>query len=382
MDNVGKPEPLPTVRPIRVLQLVLTLGVGGTERLVIELVRRLSDRVSSAVCCIDEQGEWAGELAAVGVPVTELRRAPGFQPALASRIAKLAAAFGADVVHCHHYSPFVYGQMAAVLNRRLRVVFTEHGRLSDASPSLKRRMVNGLLGRLGAQIFAVSHSLREHMIGEGLPAGRIGVIHNGIDAGPSPAPTARADARQRLGLSPSAEVLGTVARLDPVKDFDTMLESIALLRQARPGVKLVVLGDGPERKRLESVIRAKGLEETVVLAGHRSDARMLLPAFDVYVNTSLSEGISIAILEGMAAALPVVATNVGGNPEVVDDGRSGLLVAARSSRQIADASARFLESLEARRSFGDTGRNRVVTNFAFNRMADAYWQAYDRARSS
>ena len=181
--------------PRRVLQVVLTLGVGGTERLVIELVRQLAGRVKSAVCCIDTKGEWASELMALDVPVTELKRAPGFQPGLGRRIASLAAAFDADVVHCHQYSPFVYGQIAALLNRRLRVVFTEHGRLSDAAPSAKRRMANAVLGRLGAQIFAVSHSLREHMIGEGLPANRVAVIHNGIEAGLEPGGDAGAAAR-------------------------------------------------------------------------------------------------------------------------------------------------------------------------------------------
>jgi glycosyltransferase involved in cell wall biosynthesis len=371
-----------TAAQLRVLQVVLTLGVGGTERLVIDLVRKLTGRIASSVCCIDEAGAWAPELTALDIPVAALNRAPGFQPGLARRIARVAADFHADVVHCHQYSPFVYGQLAALLNRRLRVVFTEHGRLSDAAPSIKRRMVNGMLGRLGAQIFAVSHNLREHMVAEGLPATRVGVIHNGIDVGPEPAETAARVARERLGLSRSSRVLGTVARLDPVKDFDTMLEATALVRDRHPDVKLVIVGDGQERARIESTIARRQLGASVVLAGHRPDARELLPAFDVYLNTSLSEGISIAVLEAMAATRPVIATRVGGNPEVVEHGRTGYLVPTRGVVELAAAAASLLDSARERHEFGQAGRARVLSRFTFDRMANQYWQAYQNARRS
>jgi L-malate glycosyltransferase len=360
----------------RVMQVVLTLGVGGTERLVIDLVQQLAPQVGFSVCCLDEAGEWGRQLKASGVSVAELGRTPGFHPSLAVRLAKLTSEWQIDVLHCHHYSPFVYGQLAAMLNPRLTVLFTEHGRLSGWTPSLKRRAANALLARLGARIFAVSHNLVETMAAEGLPRRRIEVVHNGIDPGTAPGAVERAAARARLGIGEAAEVVGTVARLDPVKDLETMVRALSLIREARPTCKLVIIGDGVEYERLVDVTAHLGVADAVILTGHRDDARALLPAFDVYINSSLSEGVSISILEAMAACLPVVATEVGGNPEIVVNDRSGSIVPARDPLSLAAAVVRLLESRDTRRTFGQAARARVLEGFTFDRMAQTYLRAY------
>src|SRR5262249_37372907 len=152
--------PLKISPPIaRVLQVVLRMTPGGTERLVLEICKRVRRDFEVTLCCLDDEGEWAGELRDEGIEVIALRREPGFRPSLGGRIAALAAERSIDLLHCHQYSPFVYGWIAAQLNRRLRVVFTEHGRLSDAPPSWKRRLVNPLLSRFHGEIVAVSHEL-------------------------------------------------------------------------------------------------------------------------------------------------------------------------------------------------------------------------------
>ena len=174
---------------LRVLQVVLSLRAGGTERLVIEIVKRLGAEVASAVLCLDDPGAWAGEVLAAGVPLEALGRRPGFRPSVGLAIASAARRFGADAIHCHQYTPFVYGQLAALVRRRLRVVFTEHGRLSDAPPSPKRRLANALFARLGGRFYAVSRDLRRHLLAEGFPAARVGVVYNGIQPGPVPALT-------------------------------------------------------------------------------------------------------------------------------------------------------------------------------------------------
>ena len=152
------------------LQVVLSLNPGGTERLVLELVKRLHPEMPMAVCCLDEKGAWASELESVGVEVHELKRASGFRPSLGRAVARVARSHGADVIHCHHYSPFVYGALSRVWRPRSRVVFTEHGRLSDAKPSRKRRAVNQLFARVPSAVFTVSGDLRQHLVEEGFPA--------------------------------------------------------------------------------------------------------------------------------------------------------------------------------------------------------------------
>ena len=296
-----------------VVHVVLGLHPGGTERLVVEISKRLESAFRFAVCCLDEPGLLATELTARGVPVVALHRSTGFRPSLAKRIGRFALDHGATVLHCHHYSPFVYGRLAALTHRGLRVVFTEHGRLSDAPASPKRRLVNPLLGRLPGRIYAVSDDLRRHMTAEGLPSRRIQVVHNGIDPGAVPGDADRRAARRTLGFADDAFVIGTAARLDLVKSLDTLIEAFAALPEIGRRPELCIIGDGPDRSRLEAVAMRAGACARVTFTGHRTDVRYLMPAFDVYVNSSITEGISLTILEAMAAALPVVATRVGGN---------------------------------------------------------------------
>jgi len=357
---------------------VISLAAGGTERLVLELVGRTRGRCVSLVCCLDEDGIWASDVRQQGVPVVSLDRQPGFRPGVGWRLAALARRHHAQVLHCHQYSAFVYGHIASVLTGA-SVVFTEHGRLSDHPPSAKRQLVNPVLGRLGVSMYAVSEHLRDHMAAEGLPCSRIGVIHNGIDPGPIPEAEARARARATLALPADALVVGTAARLEPVKDLETLLRAIQSLRAQTPDVRLVIFGDGPERAALEAQARSQGIAESVLFAGHRQDVRALLPALDIFVNCSVSEGISLTILEAMAAALPVVATAVGGTPEVVVPGVTGTLVPAREPGQLAAALSEIAESAPLRTRFGMEGRRRVIEDFHIDRMVDAYVAQYRRA---
>jgi len=361
-----------------VLQILPDLAPGGTQRLALELVKRLSSEFQMVVCCLDDAGEWAGELADYQVPVVPLHRAPGFHPSIGARIAQLAAAHQATVIHSHHYSPFVYGRIASLLNRRLSHVFTEHGRLSDAPPTAKRRIANAVLTRFSGPVFAVSAALRAHMIDEGFPAASVGVIHNGIDPGHCPAAAERRTARLLLGVETDAFLIGTAARLDPVKDLPTLLAALAQARSRGAALKLVIIGDGDERAGLEAIVRERQLQGVVQILGYRADVRRLLPALDLYVNSSISEGISLTILEAMAAGLPVVATSVGGTPEVVVHDVTGLLVAARSPDAMANAMVELAESPERRRAFATAGRSRVEASFTIDRMVADYAREYHR----
>jgi glycosyltransferase involved in cell wall biosynthesis len=359
-----------------VLHVVVSLSAGGTERLVIEIVRRTHAVAPTAVCCLDAAGDWADEVTAMGVAVTTLGRQPGFHPGLGRAIAALAAQTGATILHCHQYSPFVYGRVAQLVRRELRLVYTEHGRLSDAPPSWKRRLVNPLLGRFRGPILAVSQDLASYMEASGFPRRRVGVIYNGIEPGEPPDGAARTSARQMLGLDADALVVGTVARLDPVKDLGTLVTGFASLAREDTSAALVIVGDGPQRPVVEQAAVSLGIESRLRMTGARRDARALLPAFDVFVNTSTSEGVSLTILEAMAAALPVVATRVGGTPEVVVDGETGLLVPARSPESLARALAQLACAPARRAQFGRAGRRRLDDQFTLERMVSEYVHKY------
>jgi glycosyltransferase involved in cell wall biosynthesis len=356
------------------MQVVLSLSPGGTERLVIELCTRLQPWVDSTVCCLDTPGAWAAELETIGIPVFALGRSPGFHPSLSLQIARLIATRQVDVLHCHHYSPYVYGLLASKI-RPARVVYTEHGRLSDAAPSRKRQLVNPMLTRLGGRVFSVSGALKEHMAAEGFPRRSVDVVYNGVDPGRPVSEDDRSDARRSLGLADQDFVIGTAGRLDPVKNLTAMLEACALLRQRYPNTQAVIVGDGAEMSKLQATTAALGITKNVRFTGYRADVRALMPAFDVYLNCSSYEGISLTILEAMACGLPVIASPVGGNPEVVLEGETGLLIQPAPG-SIVCACVDLARDEPRRRKMGDAGRRRVEERFSISRMVNEYAGVY------
>jgi len=362
-------------RSINVAHVVLSLDPGGAEKLVLDLAARCSRWSATRVYCLDRTGDWADQLTSQGIPVDLVGRSPGLDWGVAWRLRRLSASHGIDVLHCHQYTPFVYGAIAALLRPRLRVVYTEHGRLSDAPPSKRRTTANRLLAPIPAVITAVSGELREFMIAEGFPAHRIDVVHNGIDPGCAPTPAARASARAVMQVAESNFVVGTAARLDPVKNLGMALNAFAELRARVPNSVLVLIGDGPERERLLAEAARHG-GDAVRWLGYRQDVRALLPGMDAYLNTSISEGVSVTILEAMAAGIPVVATAVGGTPEVVIPEISGLLVKNGDARDCARALERLATDPSLSAGLGKAGLERMKMHFTVDQMVSRYMAAY------
>jgi glycosyltransferase involved in cell wall biosynthesis len=309
--------------------------------------------------------------------VTPLRRASGFHPTLGRALARVARDHRADVLHCHHYSPFVYGAIAKLWVPGVRIVFTEHGRLSDAGPSPKRRLANRILSWIPDAVFAVSRELRDHLVDEGFAARTAGVIYNGIEPGAGAALEARATVRARLGVASETVVVGTIARLDPVKDLQTLIAAVASLNLEQRPTALVIVGDGPERQSLERTAAECGVERQVYFLGQRDDARDWLTACDIYANSSISEGVSLTILEAMAASLPVVASAVGGTPEVVDNS-CARLVPSRNASALANAIRDMADDSSLRVRMGAAGRQRVEDLFTIDRMVRDYRDVYCR----
>jgi len=360
----------------RVLHVVHSLDPGGAERLVIEMIRGMRSRADFSVCCLDRSGEWVSEVQALGVPVWTIGRRPGFQPIVGKKIAEIAKADRMDVLHCHQYTPFVYGSLARLFHPQLSVVFTEHGRLADSRISWKRKMSNRILRRFPIRTVAVCEDLRRQMIEEGFSKPAIEVVYNGIRMGPSPEHGQREEARRLLNVHAGDAIIGTVARLDEVKDIPTLLRAHASLLERRPEAKLFIVGDGPERESLQYLSSSLATAPSVRFLGHREDVRDLLPGFDVYVNSSKYEGVSLAIVEAMAARLAVVATHIGGTPEVVVDGTTGLLVPPGDESALAAAIESLLRDRDRAQRFGAAGRERAEKLFDFDRMVEFYLRAY------
>src|SRR5206468_3876657 len=176
--------------------------------------------------------------------------------------------------------------LARVERRGLSVLYTEHGRLSDAAPTLKRRLVTPLLARLANEMYAVSEDLRRYLVSAGFPAARVGVITNGIHVGSPPDAEAIRRAKRLLGAVDDRPIAAAIGRLDSVKDLTVLLDAFSQL--SRREARLVIIGDGPEAEHLQSHATTRGLDARVQFLGYRQDARELYPGIDVLVNTSIS----------------------------------------------------------------------------------------------
>jgi glycosyltransferase involved in cell wall biosynthesis len=293
-----------------------------------------------------------GELADAGVPAHCLGSGRRLDPSWPWRLRRLLHHGRYDVLHTHMPLPAVAARL--VRGRRgPKLVNTDHAIWDQ----LRRPtyVANLATFSLNDHVFAVSQAVADSMDLRWAPRLRelppIEVLLHGIELGSSPVPDAdaRVTARQLLDLPMDALVLGTVGNLTPVKQQSTLLRVLRDLQPAHPGLRLVIVGEGPLRHALTLEARSLGVEDQVVFTGGRDDVARLLPAFDVFVLSSEFEGLSIALVEGLAVGLPSVVTAVGGLPEVIADGVEGLLVPPRSPRAFVQALDRLLSDGELRR---------------------------------
>jgi glycosyltransferase involved in cell wall biosynthesis len=279
------------------------------------------------------------------------------------------------LVHAHDLQSATYGFLAGWL-ARVPVLLTVHG-LGIFRQKRSASLLPWLGRRLGRVVF-VGQWLERHAASEcRVRPHRPMVVPNGVDAaaftpGP-PDPALRAELR----LAAESPVIGSVGNLRPVKDYPCLLRAFARARARVPSATLVLVGDGPERPALEALACELGIADSVRFAGARSDTCRLLRLFDVFALSSQTEGISIALLEAMAAGLPAVVTATGGNPEVAVEGGTAALVPVGDPEPMGDALAALLADPARRRAWGEAARRRVESEFSLDRMVRAYEAIYD-----
>ncbi len=355
------------------------MQVAGAEVLVDETIRRLGDRITPCVFCLDAIGPLGVRLQESGVPVVSLDRRPGLDWRLFPRMAGAIRARRIDVVHAHQYTPFFYASVASRLSGiRPRVVLTEHGRHYPDVVSTRRRVVNRLcLSRFADDVTAVCEFSADSLAAnDGFDRRRIQVIPNGIDPERYQPVDHRGALRRRLGLDPDRRYVVIVARFHPVKDHATLLRGFAGVARAHADVDLLLVGDGPLRGDLERQIEGLGLATRVRLLGVRSDVPDLLRASDLFALSSVSEAASITLLEAMACGLPAVVTDVGGNPELVRDGVDGILVPRKSAEGFTAALNRLLDDPGLREAMGASGAARVRQTFSLASTIEQYARLY------
>jgi glycosyltransferase involved in cell wall biosynthesis len=283
-----------------------------------------------------------------------------------------------NLIHAHQYTPFFYATAARWFGANADILLTEHGRHYPDYPRPKRRLANRLLLRGGDRVVAVGQAVRRALVSnDGFPAGRVEVVYNGIDlTAPGHALDSRHVIRGEMGVGDEDFVILQVARLDYLKDHATAIRTLAAVLARQPNARLVLVGEGPELGVIQDVVRQYNLDKYVRFLGLRRDVARLLSAADLFLLTSISEGIPLTLIEAMAASLPVVSTNVGGVPEVVESGRTGLLAPRGDDAALADAICTLASHPALRAEMGRLGRARAESLFCEQRMNERYDQLY------
>ncbi|HEY5997800.1 MAG TPA: glycosyltransferase family 4 protein [bacterium] len=362
---------------LRIIQVSHDLNIGGLQRVVVNLAKAFRERgCNVSVLVLRERGPLAEELNRSGVDVLTLPGGRRVDYLSLMKISRIIKEQKPHVVHTHNTQPFIEGGLAALICRVPVIVHTDHAR---CYPDKRRYMLmERLLSRHVNRIVAVSDHTRDDLIRYcGISGKNIRVIHNGIDGTWSSGPVGRLQKLNELGLRPTdGPLIGLGVRLCSQKGVGYLIKAMQLVVKEFPKATLLIAGDGELRSQLDCEAKQLDLDENVHFVGPRLDMPEILRILDIYVLPSLWEGLPLVLLEAMAAALPVVATDVGGNREVVRDGRNGFLVQPCDSPALAKALLNLIADADMRASFGEQSREIFESEFALPRMVENYEKLY------
>jgi len=359
-----------------IVQVLSSFGVGGQERVALDLsigLRARGHDLTVISLAGGDDGPLAEEFAAAGIATVTIGRRDGLDPLLTARLALQLRRLRADVVHTHNPVPLIYGAPAARLVGAA-AIHTKHGRNPGGRAHLLLRQQAARLVHAFVAVSGVTAAQAREQ--QDCAPGKLHVIPNGIRLERfTPDARARAAVRAELGIPDDAWVVGTVGRMDEFKNQVMLVRAMSgsLSRRHR----LVIVGDGPARPAVEALVAGLAEPGYVHLLGRRMDVDRLMPAFDVFALPSRSEGLPLVLPEAMASGLPVVATEVGGVPAVIDEGATGLLVPV-DEVALADALGQLATDPARARSMGKRARIAALSRFSATRMVDDYLSLYAR----
>lgn len=353
----------------KILHVFTTLPVGGAEHVLLSTLGNLNkDKYESLVCCIQDKGVLGEQVIKMGFPLIELHlmHKKGWDGQVVRELSRIIREEHVDLVHSHLYHANLYSRIAA-WRSGVPAVITVHN--TYLKRKWYRQLLNRLLAKVTGAIVAVSEDIRADVLRyDKVPEKLVHVIPNGIDLTRVASTLSSVQARQRLGLSADDFVLGTVGRLEEQKGQRYLIQAVGDLKASGIGVKLLIIGDGRLREELEKQIQQLNVQDSVSLLGTRKDVADILKAVDLFVMPSLWEGLSLAMLEAMAAGIPVVATDVGGVSQVFGDNEYGYRIQPGSAQALADKIAYCLASKENVARMAKKGQQLVREKYSSQNM--------------
>lgn len=355
--------------------MIETVEPGGAETVLVELAAGLREDFDG-IGCVLKPGWTSQALIARGIDVEYLPLKRSFDIGWTMRLRKLITARGIHLIHAHEFTMNCYATAAAKM-ANIPIICTVHGK-NYYPDRYYRRAAYRWVARNADAFVAVSDDLRRFLTGTiGVMPDRIRVIHNGVQVRmPVKVPTDQAQSRQALGLSGDVVVCTTVAALFEVKGYPDLIAAAKRVIANRPDVVFLVVGEGQLERELKQMVDRLQLRDRVRFLGFRNDVPELLLASDIFILPSYSEGMPLAVLEAMSSGLPVIGTMVGGMPQVVDDGNTGILVEAGKVDDLASTILALARDPERRTRLGQMGRQRVEALFSHRTMFANYKKLY------
>ncbi|MEO8133052.1 MAG: TIGR03088 family PEP-CTERM/XrtA system glycosyltransferase [Betaproteobacteria bacterium] len=362
------------------------LVIGGLENGLVNLINRIpSDRYRHAIVCMADYSDFSLRIQRDDVQIYAMHKKDGQDFGLQGRLFMLFRRIRPDLIHSRNLTALdslLPGTLAGVPYK----IHGEHGRdVSDLEgKSSKHRWLRRLYRPMVDHYVALSKDLERYLQdGIGVPQKKITQIYNGVDTDQFyPAPNGREPLPWSGGDGEGIFVIGTVGRMQAVKDPMTLARAFVQMMQTAPlaekRLRLVMVGDGPLREQVQAFLNDAGVAQYAWLPGARDDVARMMRGLDLFVLPSLAEGISNTILEAMACGLPVLATAVGGNPELIEEGRTGQLVPRSDPEAMARAMLRYYADPAACRNQGMCARHRAEHKFSMTAMVNSYINLYDR----
>jgi glycosyltransferase involved in cell wall biosynthesis len=365
---------------MRVMMLASGDLWAGAEVMVYQLVCGLVTVPEIKLCVVLLNNErLANELRKLGIEVHVIAESKNSFLSIARILNELVAVYSPDIIHSHRYKENVLALLTRKVNRRIRLISTQHGmpELVGKDQGISARLRVWLLFRLLSSFFnrtvLVSEEMRRSLVGSfGFTSENVNVIHNGIDL------PAKCTEHSNKIITQKRITIGSAGRFSPVKDFSLLVDSAKMVIAQNHMVDFALAGDGPERQMLEGKVREAGIQDHFKFLGHQNDMDSFYNKIDIYINTSVHEGIPMSVLEAMSHMLPVIVPKVGGFVEIVEDGVHGYLVDNRNPSMFADRCIELLSDQKKRHRMAEAARQRVMDNFSRETMANQYYQLYQK----
>ncbi len=362
----------------KIAHVTYDMNIGGAEQVIYNLIENADQsKYDLSVLCLERSiGPFGIRLKEKGYDVVAFNRKPGFDISLVNQMHNYLINHNIDILHCHQYTPYIYGLFASFFTRA-KIIFTEHGRFHPDKRKFKRVLLNPILNIFTDYVTAISSATRHAVIEfENFPRNKVRVVYNSIDPTLYMSP-ADENLRGSLGISLKDYVLGSVARLDTIKNHKMMIKALERVRRVSPDTCLIIVGDGPEMEDLKSFTASLGLSSKVIFTGFKEDIHNYMKIFDIFLLTSFSEGTAMTLLEAMASSIPCIATEVGGNPEIVNDAETGFIVPNDDEKALSEKILVLLRNQALQKNMGLAGRKRFEEKFTVDKMVTAYEAIYE-----